>query len=109
MEAVLTEAELTDLKHNISSLRQASDNTQNALHRIEVALLSDEKMGRIGLVSQVQQIRNKVNEIDDVVKQIQIENQIKKAVDRTKTTIYGAIGASIIMFGKWLIGIFLSH
>lgn len=99
METLDLEKGYKDMRHDLNCLRQDFSNVQKSLHRIETCLISDEEIGRVGLVQQVKDINYKVNEIDHIVKNIQKDAELATARRSVWATVFGAIGASLI----WLL------
>ena len=96
-EYIVSETEFSQLKHDVKELRQGVQNTQNSLHRIEVCLMSDDELGRVGLVAQVKLIKSKVDEIDTIVKEIQQKEKTTEAVKKAKAIWFGSLG-TLLMF-----------
>lgn len=88
-----------DIQHEVNGVKQGLSNVQKSLQRIETCLISDEEIGRIGLVQQVKDINYKVNEIDQIVKNIQKDAELASARRSVWATVFGAIGAGLI----WLL------
>jgi hypothetical protein len=88
-----------DIQHEVNGVKQGLTDVQKSLQRIETCLISDEEIGRIGLVQQVKDINYKVNEIDKIVKNIQKDAELATARRSVWATVFGAIGAGLI----WLL------
>lgn len=88
-----------DIQHEVNGVKQGVSNLQRSLQRIETCLLSDDEMGRVGLVQQVKDISHKVNEIDQIVKNIQKDAELATARRSVWATVFGALGAALI----WLL------
>lgn len=99
MEIQELETGYKDMRHDLNCLRQDFANVQKSLQRIETCLISDDEIGRTGLVQQVKDINFKVNEIDQIVKNIQKDAELATARRSVWATVFGAIGAGLI----WLL------
>lgn len=99
MEIQEIEKNYEKMSHDLNALRQDFSNAQRSLQRIETCLLSDKEINHVGLVDQVRDINTKVDEIDLIVKGIQLDAKLASARRGVWATIFGAVGAGLI----WLL------
>lgn len=96
-----------DLYHDVNSIKQSVSNTTQSqlrmegyIENIQNGLFGNEKFKSEGLIGEVKQNTSKIGELEQTVKNIQIEKKVETAVlTAKKAGAYSAVGTA--SFGFW--------